>query len=491
VVGDQQQLLAAAQAARDGGRWQEAISLFSAASTSEPRSAVIRHNLALCSFGAGRFGDALAFARQATTLRPELWQSRMIEAKVHRNRGEPVESEKALAAILDVDPANASALAAMADLDLNEFGDPAAAAQRLRRLGGPDAELTGMMAALYLGEQSAEEQSDRLKAFSSRNLRLPKLPLPAPSPRARKRIGLISPLFSASPVYFLTFGAFAALSAEHEIICFDRGVHRDWATERFAGIAAEWHDVAHQEPATLSHRIAGADLDLMFDLGGWTDAPALAALSAHPARRMLTWVGGQSATTGLDVFDGWIGDEWQSPASLQPLYTESLINVAGGYCDYQPPDYLAKVPRPRKRTAIGLVGNPCKIVPQTVRDWPAGLTELVLIDRRYAHQRTRDRVSALLEGAGVRKLDFIVPQGHAAYLEALAGMRSIVNSGPYAGGLTLVEAAALDVGIIDLPGEGRLFCERHHLSHRVTRGRNPGLANEIGKLVNFLTDEAR
>ena len=482
-MAEQQQLFVAAQAARDSGRWQDAIALYSAASTSDPRSAVIRHNLALCSFGAGKLDDALEFARQATEIRPDLWQSRMIEAKVHRSRGRPANSEAALATILRGQPDNASALAAMADLDLNEFGDPAAALGRLKAQGGTDAELTGMMAALYLGEQSAELQSAHLKRFSQREFRLPRVALRPHRSRRRKRIGLISPLFSASPVYFLTFSTFEAISERCEIICFHRGMHRDWATEQFAGLAAEWHDVAHQDPRALAALIAEAEIDILFDLGGWTDAPALAALSARPAERMYSWVGGQSATTGLDMFDGWIGDQWQSPLSLQPLYSEPLVNIPGGYCDYRPPHYLNQIRRPRKRTSIGLVGNPCKLVPETLRQWPRELTELVLIDRRYAHKRTRDRVSALLDSAGVSKIDFIVPSGHIEYLQALAGLKAIVNSRPYTGGLTLVEAITLDVGIVELPGEGKLFCERHHLSHQATHGQNAQLAGAIGKLI--------
>lgn len=412
MAGQQQQLLLAAQTARDNGRWQQAIALFSRASAAEPGSAVIRHNLAICQFAAGKLDGALEAARQAVAIRPDLWQSRMIEAKVHRARGAPVDSEKALRIVLHLQPGNAAALAAMADLDLNEFGDPAAAVARLRSQGDTDAELTAMMAGLYLGEQSAAEQSARLKRFSRREFDRPRLDLPVPAKRKRKRIGLISPLFSASPVYFLTFGAFQALAESHDIVCFSRRTQRDWATEHYAAMATEWHDVAHEEPDALARKIAASDIDILFDLGGWTDAPALAALAARPAHRMYSWVGGQSATTGLDIFDGWIGDEWQSPSSLQHLYSEPIANIPGGYCDYHPPHYLDQIRRPRKRTGIGLVGNPCKIVPATMRQWPRELNELVLIDRRYAHQRTRDRVVGLLNEAGVSKIDFIVPHGH-------------------------------------------------------------------------------
>jgi predicted O-linked N-acetylglucosamine transferase (SPINDLY family) len=92
-------------------------------------------------------------------------------------------------------------------------------------------------------------------------------------------------------------------------------------------------------------------------------------------------------------------------------------------------------------------------------------------------------VVALLERAGVRIDEIIVPQGHAEYLRALAGMKAVINTAPYSGGLTTIEAMALGVEIITPSGAGKLFCERHHLSHRVTAGRNPALAGAIMDLV--------
>jgi predicted O-linked N-acetylglucosamine transferase (SPINDLY family) len=83
----------------------------------------------------------------------------------------------------------------------------------------------------------------------------------------------------------------------------------------------------------------------------------------------------------------------------------------------------------------------------------------------------------------VRIDEIIVPQGHAEYLRALAGMKAVINTAPYSGGLTTIEAMALGVEIITPSGAGKLFCERHHLSHRVTAGRNPALAGAIMDLV--------
>jgi tetratricopeptide (TPR) repeat protein len=184
-------VLAHAQAARNAGQWAQAIRLFGQAAQIRPDSFEIRHNLALCHFGAGKLDEALIHARDAVRIKPDGWQSLMIEAKVHRAKGRIVETSRTLDLLLAIDPKNGSALTAMADIELNEFGDPAAAADRVEPLRrhptmAADAELTSMMAELYLGTGTAEAISDRLKAFSRARLRITPVERPARSKRARK-----------------------------------------------------------------------------------------------------------------------------------------------------------------------------------------------------------------------------------------------------------------------------------------------------------------
>ncbi|MBW8910933.1 MAG: tetratricopeptide repeat protein, partial [Sphingomonas sp.] len=166
-------IIASAQSARDKGQWRQAIGLFGTAAALDPASGHLRHNLALCHFATGALDDALKCARDAIRIQPDLWQSMMIESKVHRSRGHVLDSESALERLLRVSPGNSTALVALADLEINEFGDPAAAAARVRPLlSNPecavDAELTTLMADLYLGEASADALSRRLVAFSRR-----------------------------------------------------------------------------------------------------------------------------------------------------------------------------------------------------------------------------------------------------------------------------------------------------------------------------------
>ncbi|MEI9927223.1 MAG: hypothetical protein WDN44_05290 [Sphingomonas sp.] len=198
---------------------------------------------------------------------------------------------------------------------------------------------------------------------------------------------------------------------------------------------------------------------------------------------MYKWVGGQSASTGMEMFDGWIGDAWQSPDALADLYAEPIVNIAGGYADYTPPPALEKA-RGAPKAGVALVGNPAKIGAATLRTWPSGVDRVALIDRRYVHERTRARVTELLARGRIAVDRVIVPSSQQTYLEAVARCEAIVNTQPYAAGLTAVEALALGVKLLGGEGGGLLFCARHHRSHQRTGGRNPTLPAQILELVS-------
>jgi len=479
-------LLTQAQARRDAGDWAEAARLFARGAGARPGDAAIWQNLALARYAANERRGAVDAAARAVAIDGTLWQARALIARVAREGGRPVEAERQWRAVLAHDPDSAPAIMALADLQLNAFGDAAGAAALAAAVAGrdgwaADAELTQLMAALYTGAIPPAALVERLKAFARTHLRRSRAPVRTLR-EGRRRVGIVSPLLSASPVYYLTFSTWAALAPAHELVVFQRGTRIDRATERFRDLAAEWHDVAHLEPDALAGRLVAAELDVVFDLGGWSDVGGLAALSTRPAARAYTWVGGQSATTGLDCFDGWIGDKWQSPAASRALYAEPLVRIERGYCDYAPPPALAAL-RDGPRNGVALVGNPVKIVSALGDGWPQGVTEVTLIDRRYVHAPVLDRVRGVLERMGVRVGAVVTPADHDDYLRAVARHAAIVNTAPYAAGLTAVEAYRMGVRVIGPLSGGPLFAQRHLLSHARTRGLNPTLAGQIAALI--------
>ncbi|SNT11930.1 Predicted O-linked N-acetylglucosamine transferase, SPINDLY family [Noviherbaspirillum humi] len=458
------QLIEQADGLRSLSQWAGALALYREAVSLAPAAATLHHNMALCLHALGQHTQALENSRVALSHNRGLWQSRVVAGRSLKALGQPDAAWEEFAQVLRDSPQAGMAAMDLADLAMNEFGDPLQAAALAQPWlshaeHGRDAQLTTLLSALYDRDFSAAELVARIKVFAQRELVLDTLPAPASPPACRKpgrlRIGLLSPLFCASPVYFLTIAGWRRMAAEADIIVFDRGTRHDWATEEFRRVAHGWQPVAHLGAAQLAQVLLAADLDVLYDLGGWMDPVGLQALSVKPARRQYKWVGGQSATTGLHCFDGWIGDEWQSPTSLQHLYTEPLLNLPGGYASYTPPPYLPKSAK-RKDPSPVIFANPAKLSRAFLRMLAGRPGRKCFVHRQYRHARVRARIEAVL---GPGEVEYVCPASHQEALEAVNAHAVMLDTFPYSGGLTAREAVALGTRVKGSVGE--LFCERH------------------------------
>jgi len=475
-LGDISNALAHADHARDTKQWALAIHLYSELLNAYPQSAELSHNLGLCHFGMGNTALAIVACQKAINLNPRLWQSLMILAKSYQALGQIAQAQHAFQKVLQIDASNAQARLGLANITLNEHGDPLAAIALVEPLQSNaeysmDAQLTSLMARLYERPnwntlQSAQQLSGEIKTFSAQHLRLPDLHLPILVDRTqaytkssyRPRVGLLSPQFAISPVYFLTIAGWRKIAPQCDIVIFNRGHQNDSATAEFKSLATEWVNVAHWNASALAKRIHEADLDVLYDLGGWMDPIALQALSVKPARQQFKWVGGQSATTGLESFDGWIGDQWQSPAKLQSLYSEPLIQIPDGYATYTPPSYLPK-PASKKSKTPCIFSNPAKVSKSFLQELVKIPGKKVFIHRQYRYPQVQERISAALDG----QVEFVIPKTHEEALHELNRHATMIDTFPYSSGLTAREALAMGTKIQVLQ-IGHLFCERHTAS---------------------------
>jgi len=468
-----------AHAARDASRWQDAINLYRRIEQVLPQSAEIKHNLALCLLGEGALSEALLASTLALQLKPSLWQSRVIMAKTYQEGGQMSQAHTAFEQVLAIDANNAQARLGLAHLALNIFGNPLAAREWVKPLErdpqfGMDAQLTILMSSLYERPNwnapatanslsNAQRLSNVAMEFSRGYLRLPNLNLAALSDHStlyakkgfRPRVALLSPFFNVSPVAFLCMAGIKHLAKGCDLVFFSRSHQRDWASDQFEGLAAKWVNAQNWTAPQLASAIHAEDIDVLYDLGGWSDPVGLKAISAQPARKIFKWIGGQSMTTGLTNLAGWIGDQYQSPVDLQSLYSEPLINIAGGYCTYTPPPYLPKPARKKSKEPC-IFANPAKVSNAFLEAIKKIKGPKVFIHRQYQYTATQERVQRALGKDAV----FVIPTSHAEALAEVNRHAVMLDTFPYSSGLTAYEAQAMGTEVKSL-ATGSLFCERH------------------------------
>ena len=465
-----QELLKLGQEAMAQGHWPQAAQFFGSVVQRQSQHAGAWHNLGVSSLALGKAHTAIEACDKAFTLSGNLWQSQLIKGKASYQLGLIDQAQRSFISVLHADPSNAPARVALADLYMNRLGQPLKASQLVQPLlqqpeHREDAELTQLMAGLYDRDASADEHNARVMAFSRRSLRLDadtnerltrqKKQRSAEIVRKRPRVGLISPQFCVSPVYFLTIEGWQHVAKGCDIVVFNRGHNQDWATERFQKLASQWHNVQEMSAQHLAQELLDADIDVLYDLGGWMDPVALKALSIKPARKMFKWVGGQSVTTGLESFDGWIGDTWQSPDRLQYLYSEPLVNIAQGYAHYTPPSYMPAIPHTKRDQPV-IFSNPAKLSRAFLKHLQTIKGRKCFIHRQFQFAAARENILNFLDPSEV---EFICPQNHQEALHMLGQHKTMLDTFPYSSGLTAREAQAMGVKVI--AKAGLLFCERH------------------------------
>lgn len=432
--------------------------------------------------------EALVHAKKAQ-LQAGGWRLNMVLASVFQRTQEldaaNLHFQKALEEPEMPLASRVGALQKLADLQLNAFGDPLSAALTLQQLASfspalaLEADLAKLVADLYQGRCNSAEIAAGFAALA-RQL-VPDTTTPTRERhtklRQRPRIGLISQQFCASPVGFLTLGPVTALARDADLVFFDRGAKVDWAQAAFKAQARHWLACGMLNAAQLSQLMIEADLDALIDLSGWTDPQALRALARRPVGRQLKWVGGQSLSTGMACFDGFVTDKRQVPGSAAKLYTEPLLYAKHGYVTYTAPPYApelavaaGKPPRAQTKVQAGvvaLVSNPAKISHLAAESlYRLKPKKLVLVDRRWRHEGTRlaaqNRLGKLMDVA-----EFITPAHHPEYLHALQSLdATFLDTAPYAMGLSAIELRLLGKHIVAEPrSAAAVMCERHCVAH--------------------------
>lgn len=480
--------LAHAWSAHAAGDSKEARRAFHQAHLLSPDDPQILLDLATACLSCEDPAQALLHAKKAQ-LRTDGWHLNIVLANIFQVNQEldaaNLHFKRALEEPSMPSALRVGALQKLADLQLNAFGDPHSAALTLQMVAGTspaqslEADLATLVADLYQGRRNGAEiaagfatLARQLQPDTTMPMRLRPTRL-----RQRPRIGLISQQFCASPVGFLTLGPVTALAQDADLVFFDRGAKLDWAQTAFKAKARHWLVCGMLNAAQLYKLLIEADLDAVIDLSGWTDPQALRALARRPVGRQLKWVGGQSLSTGMPCFDGFVTDKRQVPSAAARLYTEPLLYANHGYVTYTAPPYApelavaaGKPPRAQIRVQTGLVAlvsNPAKISHHTAEALQRlKPKKLMLIDQRWRHEGTRlaarSRLGNLMDVA-----EFIMPANHPEYLQALRSLdATFLDTAPYAMGLSAIELRLLGKHIVAAPrNASAVMCERHCVAH--------------------------
>ena len=477
----------------------------------EPSSTELSLELAACFEGAGRFGDAERISRRLALAHPEL-------AEAHAALG------RSLAKLHDHDGALAAFRRVL------ELGNAALRRSVLPSVVGSLARLGHLDETFALLERELEAEPSLFTYHSSlvfhamfsprydeaallelaRNwntrhgvpLASKRQPHPNDrSPERRLRIGYVSPDLRHHVMGILMLPVFRQHDhSRHEIVCYSSARSTDALTDMLQACADEWHDVTQLDDAELAERIRADGIDVLVDLSMHMHGNRLKTFAEKPAPVQMTWA--YPGTTGLDAIDYRISDRYIDPEGAELSYSEQTLRLPHTFWCYGPAreEECAVNELPLLENGyvtFGCLNTFMKVNRNTLELWGRVLATvsssrlLVLAPPGAA----RDFVRDVLEGQGVERerVDFVSVQGHEQYLASYQRIDVALDTFPYNGHTTSLDAFYMGVPVVTLVGEtvvGRAgLCLAHNLGLKECVAHDPD--EFVRAAVNFVAEPGR
>ncbi len=284
------------------------------------------------------------------------------------------------------------------------------------------------------------------------------------------RIGYVSGDFRRHPIgFFLADVLHRHDRAGVEVHCFSDVTAADWLTDTLRSGSDHWHDIAGLDHAAAAAAIAETGIDVAVDLTGHMRGNRLPAFASRMAPVQVSWAG-YPATTGLPAMDAVLLDKFVAGERAQAHYTERAMADLPLYACYAPPDYApapaAGIGGAGGEIRFGCFGNLSKINRGTVAAWAAVLARvpdasLLLKGHGLDDPWVKDRLSGWFaeDGVAASRLHFEGPSAHDVLLRRYRDIDIMLDTMPYTGSTTMMEALWMGVPAVSLAGV--LYHQRH------------------------------
>ncbi|HVY30255.1 MAG TPA: tetratricopeptide repeat protein [Polyangiaceae bacterium] len=486
----------------DAGELEQGLTFLSRAVALRPASVPFRLTLANVLLAAERSGEAVQHFREALRLEPKNVEL-PYQVLATLTRSECLEQAEQLArSLVDEQPASAERQIALGRVLTKgrRFSEAIAAFQRalalaptnievtkplveaLAALGHVDETITELQRALAIDPSrfvehsslvfqtmfSERYDSEALLVAARRWSDVHAAPLAAKrrphsnarDPERRLRVGYVSPDFRKHVQRLYTIPVLSHHDhAGYEIVCYSSVKAPDSHTERIAALADEWHDVAQLSDAELAQKIRDDRIDVLVDLTMHMTRNRLRVFAEKPAPVQIAWLA-YPGTTGVDGMDYRLTDPYLDPPGASLPYSERSLWLPYSFWCYGPEaDEIAVGALPCGRAGyvtFGCLNNFMKVSCGTLELWAKVMravtgSRLLLL----APHDARDSVLGILreQGVGSERVEFVDQQPRERYLETYQRIDIALDTLPYQGHTTSLDAYWMGVPVITLVGK--------------------------------------
>lgn len=315
------------------------------------------------------------------------------------------------------------------------------------------------------------------------------------------RIGFVSGDLRNHPVgYFLESLIEQLDFNQFDIFAFPTARISDDLTHRIRPCFKDWiplYNKSDFEAASLIHK---QKIHILIDLSGHTAHNRLPVFSYKPAPIQISYLG-YFATTGMPEMDYFLGAPYMAPQEEEKYFTEKLCNISNTWLCLKPPNHIAQIPAApvlkNGYITFGCFGNLTKMNDEVVKVWSEIISKipgskLLLKSNQLADEYVIADVRARFAKNGISDERLLLegPSPRTAYFETYNRIDIVLDTFPYPGGTTSIDALWMGVPVLTL--KGHRFLSRLGESIAINAGELAWVAENqseyIDKAITFASD---
>lgn len=298
------------------------------------------------------------------------------------------------------------------------------------------------------------------------------------NPERKLKIGIISPDFCAHAASFFMLAMLKGIDKnQFEITLFHSRSNIDHVGKAIRERADNWVEVHNLHNDAIYEQIQQHSIDVLFDVNGHTAGNHLSLFARQAAPVQVSWLG-YPATTGLTQIQYRITDEIADPCGVSDhMHAETLLRLPSGFLCFEPLENSPAVTLPSNSSTIrfGSFNNLAKISETTLKVWSQVLkavpnSTLYLKRQQLKNDQVSERVLQAFEQRGIDRSRIILRTSKAKieqHLEEYSEIDIALDTSPYNGTTTTIEALWMGVPVVTLCGQTHASRVSSSILHRV------------------------
>jgi protein O-GlcNAc transferase len=281
------------------------------------------------------------------------------------------------------------------------------------------------------------------------------------TPHRRLRIGYVSPDFRNHVLAVFLLPLLESHDRQQfEIFCYSNVAAPDFVTARLQPLANAWRDIRALSDEQIAALIRRDEIDILIDLTVHGDSNRLLVFARKPAPVQVTWLG-YPGTTGLATIDYRLTDPYlDPPGHFDTYYSEQSFRLTDTFWCYSSIAHTPVSDLPALHNGyitFGSLNNLFKVNPGVLSLWARALqgVERSRLIMRAPEGSSRQWVLDTLKLGGISadRIDFVGRQPRGRYLETYHRIDIALDTFPYNGHTTTLDALWMGLPVVTLIGQ--------------------------------------